>query len=394
MNIFFFDSETNSIIEDLTTSTLDFHKWPKISQLTWIVEDENRNSIKNKNYCVDGQPIKNKYQESVKKKSEEMVLSYFMEDISSADLLVAHNFEYDFNIIDAACNRLGIENKMIDKKFYCTMKESIEFCNFQTEKGLKYPTLIQLFYKATEVPLIHQHEGLSDTIMLKISFWHLFYSGLVNLNLPLKDRNKNLVFYETIRDFIPFYFKFFLLRASKEYFRAIMIKEEIRFKDSTIKPLILKNYSEFDKNKISVIFKEFERKFKNYYKSNFFNEKAEILTVNLDFDNYSNYYALVIINQTKNIDNTHDKFVELELFLTDYFTKKGIDFKALSDQFAINSKKYSDFQALSIYQHQFFRMCLPNINLIDYKNIHDFLLLKKYTTMFYSVVVDIKKGIL
>lgn len=394
MNIIFLDSETNSIIVDLTTSTLDFQKWPKISQLTWMIEDENRNSIKSHNFCIDGQPIKNKYQEGVEKRPEANVLNLLMEDISSADLLVAHNFEYDFNVIDAACNRLRIQNKMIGKEFYCTMKGSTKFCNFQTERGLKYPTLIQLFYKLTEVPLSHQHEGLSDTIMLKLSFWQLFNLGIVNLNLPQKNRNKTIIFYETLSKFIPIYFKFFLLRSSDKFFRIILIKDEIVFADNLINPLILKNYSASDKDKIYKIFKAFEKKFKIYYKSNLFNENGVILSANLEFDLYTNYYAIVIINETSKIDDTHYKMMELEKCLTDYFVKNGVDFEFLQNQFSINSKKYSDLQAFNIYQAQFFQMCIPRIKLLDYKNIHDFLSLKRYTTLFYSVFVDIKKGIL
>lgn len=392
MNIVFFDSETDGIIRDLKTSTAEFQNWPKIAQLSWMIDDENGNTIKSNNFFIDGNHIKHEYQDRAEKVSEKYALNCFMTDIQNADLIVAHNYEFDFKVIDAACNRLGILNEMIEINFICTMKAGTRFCNIQTENGIKYPTLIQLFYTATKVPLITQHEALADTIMLKISFWQLLSFQVITIELPQRDRNMHIVFIEKLNKFIPYFCYFFFHKSIKLFYEAILVKSKLEVSTCSLNPLILADYSEEDKLKIIRLLKNFEKQFPAYQRKSLFSKYGEIISDKYGFDIFSNFYSNAIIQEAEKIDDTYAKIGELESYLIIYFAKFGINLKYLNEQFAINNKKTSGYEAFNIFVAEFYETCLKSPIKIDFKKIYDFIALKQITTFFLIVYSDIKKG--
>ncbi len=394
MKIIFLDTETNNIIKDFTTSTAEFQKWPLITQLAWIIDDENGNTIRTNNFFIHGQHIKHKYQERAEKTTEKDALNCLMTDIIDSDLIVAHNYEFDYNIIDAACNRLETRNEMIGKDFICTMKAGTNFCNIKTENGLKYPTLIQLLYKVTEVPLPHQHEAFADAMMLKISFWGLFNLQVIPLQLPLRDRNRYIVFIEKLNSFIPYFCFCFFHKGTKIFYEAIINEKKFEVRGCSLKPLILNECSGEEKLKIIRILKNFEKTFMKYQRPGTFNKSGEIISDKYGFDIYSNFYSIISIQEAAKIDDASTKIAEIEDSLMKHLLKFKIDLNYLNEEFKMNEKKFSSYRAFEIYVEECYGYCLRSSIKIDYRKIYDFIALKQLTTFFYIVHSDVRKGIL
>ncbi len=95
------------------------------------------------------------------------VIKEFFDDVLSSDLLVAHNFEFDWKMIQVECMRNGIEIPQLPVEKYCTMKESTAFCKIPSQfKKLndeyKWPTLFELYVKLFNELPENLHNSLYD----------------------------------------------------------------------------------------------------------------------------------------------------------------------------------------------------------------------------------------
>ena len=113
------------------------HIDPQASQVTGITDEMCRER---------GRPIKE-------------VLHVFCELVLTSDVLVAHNYEFDSQVLQAELFRCsshippGLVRLLDEEKLcrmgirpFCTMKNSVEFCGLKTAYGRpKYPRLFQLY---------------------------------------------------------------------------------------------------------------------------------------------------------------------------------------------------------------------------------------------------------
>ncbi|MBI5758204.1 MAG: hypothetical protein HZA46_06775 [Planctomycetales bacterium] len=56
------------------------------------------------------------------------VLDSFIDAVNTSDTVIAHNVEFDANIVGAECVRAGLSNPIRRKRLRCTMKESTNYC--------------------------------------------------------------------------------------------------------------------------------------------------------------------------------------------------------------------------------------------------------------------------
>jgi DNA polymerase-3 subunit epsilon len=178
------DVETTGIPESRKVNKNNYKDFPRIVQIAWIVLDNNFGWIKGKSYIIkQTEPIPI---ESVKihgitnKKASlegldiDIVLAEFITDIEKSKIFVAHNVEFDFNIIKSECMRIGIDTYDLDSiKQYCTMFWSRDICKlpFKNSKynsyGYKKPTLEELVkyyfvYNNQDAKLSGFHDAESD----------------------------------------------------------------------------------------------------------------------------------------------------------------------------------------------------------------------------------------
>ena len=217
MKIITFDTETTGLpkIKMITEKTL--HLWPHIVQFSYVIYDnETNNVLKTVDHII-------KLPENVVITEEnsnihgitdimsktsgqdiEHVLSEFMEDFNNADIIVAHNMEFDFNIIKVELMRQIYKNNQTvsekeklsknlnslksSKKLCCTMQESVEMCNIKTltkdgREYTKFPSLSELHKHLFSVVPKKLHNSLNDVLICLRCFYKMHFDvDIVSIN--------------------------------------------------------------------------------------------------------------------------------------------------------------------------------------------------------------------
>ena len=140
-----------------------------------------------------------------------VAIEEFLKYAKTCSYIVAHNMEFDWNMILVEIMRTFTSNSSSNKnlylqyidefyklksKLYCTMQESVELCNIQTvnsytgETFTKYPTLCELY------------ETLFNTCRNKEKLHNSLYDVLICLKCFCKMKGYNLILDETFEKFL------------------------------------------------------------------------------------------------------------------------------------------------------------------------------------------------
>jgi len=175
--ILFFDVETNGLAKSLKGSYTDIENWPRVVQLAWAYCDDKGENISRKNFIIfpkdffisekmsliHGITLERAEKEGV---LIERVLEIFNRDLQKADLLVAHNIEFDLPVLNAEFLRSKIRTSLFEKDKYCTMKspEIIDYCKIPSSIGIgyKWPSLSELHIKIFKKSFDDSHNAAAD----------------------------------------------------------------------------------------------------------------------------------------------------------------------------------------------------------------------------------------
>jgi len=165
MKILVFDTETTGL-PDKNAPIIAVHRWPYIVQLSYLIFDTNLNQmietvdniIKLPDNIKISQESENIHHISNKMVKENGIdikeqLLQFNQKILEVDLVIAHNIDFDRNIIKVECIRNNIISSFTSNGHkineYCTMKNSIDLCKIvrhyrNGDTYYKYPKLSEL----------------------------------------------------------------------------------------------------------------------------------------------------------------------------------------------------------------------------------------------------------
>jgi DNA polymerase III subunit epsilon len=102
-----------------------------------------------------------------------LVMSLFGELVSIADLVVAHNVDYDKTIAEIESLKLGIPYCLKEKKLFCTMKTSTPICKLPGNYGFKWPKLTEAYQFFFNEKFEGAHDALVDIKATKRVFEYL-----------------------------------------------------------------------------------------------------------------------------------------------------------------------------------------------------------------------------
>jgi DNA polymerase III epsilon subunit-like protein len=187
----FFDTETSGLPKNYDAPISDLENWPYIVQIAWLEQDKYGNDISTGNYYVtpsgfDISPDSEKIHRISKEKATDLgypitdVLEVFIAIIKKSQFIVAHNVEFDYNVLSAEFARHYIKSDIAEKKKICTMQETIEFCNLPGSNGLKYPRLSELYYKLFAKNFDNAHDAKADIDATAEAFWALKQRGVID----------------------------------------------------------------------------------------------------------------------------------------------------------------------------------------------------------------------
>lgn len=196
MKVLVFDTETTGLPLGYNYSYKDSSKWPHIIQFSFILYDLEKNKIINESdFIIDVAKNVNITEKSIevhgitRNISETQgfdikdILEIFQVCIDSADYVVAHNINFDRNMILAEChrNKLYKMESMFssDKVYFCTMLRSKNWCNitaiskYNGEQFIRYPKLIELHEKLFNEKPSNLHNSFIDVIVCLRCFYKM-----------------------------------------------------------------------------------------------------------------------------------------------------------------------------------------------------------------------------
>lgn len=251
MKIIIFDTETTGLPKKVPTKTTQVNEegvapapyavvlqtemiWPHIVQFSYVIYDTTINQILKisdsiiklpagvviPQECINIHGITNEM--SAKRGVEiDAVLQKFMADVQLVDKIVAHNMNFDFNMIKAEVYRMmnrayphftrrAVETveryktylfilENLKEKLYCTMKTTITLCNIQmmTKTGrtfAKFPKLSELHEKIFGVAPKKLHNSLNDVVVCLRCYYQLeFGADICILNTKIQKKMSELL---------------------------------------------------------------------------------------------------------------------------------------------------------------------------------------------------------
>lgn len=105
-----------------------------------------------------------------------VVAENFKEQLVQCSHIIAHNIDFDVNIIKSELyrmNRLDIIELIDKKSLLCTMHHTKNMVNKQGQYGIKFPTLAELYEYAFNEPLQNAHNSKYDVLNLHKIIKHL-----------------------------------------------------------------------------------------------------------------------------------------------------------------------------------------------------------------------------
>lgn len=190
--LLFFDTETTGLPINWKAPVTDSANWPRLVQIAWIVFHDDGNRIDSKDFIIkpecyiipeDASRVHGITNAIALNKGLELfkVLNLFNQEIDRADILVAHNINFDLKIIKAEMFRKNLNTNLNNKQLICTMEASTNFCNIPSDYGYKWPKLSELHIKLFGTDFQEAHNASVDIEATVKCFWKLIEMKIIKL---------------------------------------------------------------------------------------------------------------------------------------------------------------------------------------------------------------------
>lgn len=188
MKLLFIDLETTGLPTSFHINPSETKHWPHIVQIAWIITDYNSEQVlKEREYIIkptDWEIPKEstRIHKITQKQAEEtgvdinIVLSELIEDISDVFVIIAHNIDFDINVLKAEFYRKSLDVNLLNTpRHFCTMINFTDFCEIKKPNSYdyKWPTLEQLHEKVLGTSMAKKHNALADVYAVKFCFYEL-----------------------------------------------------------------------------------------------------------------------------------------------------------------------------------------------------------------------------
>lgn len=190
-----FDTETTGLPLRWDAPMHDLENWPRVIQLAWIITDETGKLESSNKYLIkpDGWSVPNedfwiRHGYSTEKCEREGIpmteaLWHFLIDYEYADLMVAHNMNYDRNVLGAEMIRY---NRKASKniKAICTKELGTGVVKIpgRYEGSYKWPKLEELYRFLFQKDFDGSHDALNDVMATSECFFELARRGHIDLS--------------------------------------------------------------------------------------------------------------------------------------------------------------------------------------------------------------------
>ena len=186
------DCETNGLARDCRAPVTDVGNWPRAVQVAWTVYDPEHRELLSEAYLVrpDGFKIPREAQRVhgittkralAKGRPIVDVLTELSAAVAQAQVVIAHNANFDGSVIAAEYLRLGLKPPFRREDMICTMKESTDYCRLPGPYGYKWPTLEELYNILFSASFSGAHDAGSDVAACACCFFELKNRGVIRV---------------------------------------------------------------------------------------------------------------------------------------------------------------------------------------------------------------------
>lgn len=183
MKLLVFDTETSGLptTKQINLETLSL--WPNIVQLSWVVLDTETLKLIEYDYIISSNTISEESinihgitQSMNKERGYKFGCIYDIFEIclSTCDIIIGHNIDFDINMIKVECMRLNIVFTL-SKPVYCTMKSTTQMCKIPQGFGYKWPKLEELHKYLFNESASNLHDAIIDVIVCLRCYYQLMY---------------------------------------------------------------------------------------------------------------------------------------------------------------------------------------------------------------------------
>jgi DNA polymerase III epsilon subunit-like protein len=180
MKVLVFDTETTGLPTERNAPITATHKYPYILQLSYVLYD----TVERRTLAVRDDYVRVAAQVPISASSTaihgidrtvceqrgvpiEEALERFRAHVASADVLVAHNLQFDERMIEVECLRSQLASPFFQKPLKCTMLTNVNVCKlahatFRGGNNYKWPTLAELHQHCFQTVPVGLHNALTD----------------------------------------------------------------------------------------------------------------------------------------------------------------------------------------------------------------------------------------
>lgn len=194
-NILVYDTETNGKPVKWNAPMTQVNNWPRITELAWQIYtpagellNEHTALTKPDGWTIPKEQFFIDQGMSTERSMEEGVpiaelLDLFLNDMNISAIIVAHNINFDKNVLGAELIRAKLKPVHNNFNWMCTMLASTAYCRLPGQYGkYKWPSLTELHTKLFNEPFDGAHTALSDVIPCAKSFFKLVELGVIKIN--------------------------------------------------------------------------------------------------------------------------------------------------------------------------------------------------------------------
>lgn len=169
----FFDTETTGLPSRRDAPAANYHAWPRMVQLAWLMTDERGYELSSAEHIIrpvgfvippEATKIHGITTEIALSRGTGLatVLDEFEGALHEASTLFAHNMSFDERVVGSEYIRARRRNLIEGKKRICTMKSATRYCGLPGQYGYKWPSLTELHMHLFGEPFEDAHHALAD----------------------------------------------------------------------------------------------------------------------------------------------------------------------------------------------------------------------------------------
>lgn len=189
MKALIIDTETSGLPTSYSAHCTDIDAWPRVVEIAWLrLNDRHEPEISSEfiikpsgftispdSTLVHGITNEKAQASGISIDHALRCLNHYIRDVN---LIVAHNIDFDFPVINCEFLRSNIRTDFASKPRFCTMKSTTDLCQIPGNQGSKWPKLGELYKFLFNQNFSETHRAMHDVAATTECYIELVKRGI------------------------------------------------------------------------------------------------------------------------------------------------------------------------------------------------------------------------